>query len=64
MGDREGERLARWARALGLTIEDAPGCPGIVVPGVGLLIDMSLPLADRHRKIARLLRLAGENWAP
>jgi hypothetical protein len=58
------ELLARWARALDLDIRHASGCPGIVVPGVGLLIDTSIPAPERHGRIAELLRSAGRFQAP
>lgn len=59
MTDRTGAHLRRWAGALGLDIEHADGCPGIVVPGVALIIDHGIPVERRHAKIADLLRLAG-----
>lgn len=67
MSDSEGaaapvdNRLVRWARALDLTISHSPGCPGIVVPGVGLLIDDAITGDERTRRIAGLLRVEGRS---
>lgn len=58
----EEERLEQWARMLGLKIEHRDGSPGVVLPGIALLIDRTLP--DRDEVIARLLREVGRERAP
>lgn len=60
----EAVRLAQWGRALGLEIQHSEGCPGIVVPGVGLLIDEAIEAPERHRRIEALLRRAGRSSTP
>ena len=64
LGRRAADRLARWARACGLTIEHLDGCPGVVVPGVAVLIDHRLPAPERRRRIAELLRKVGALQGP
>lgn len=61
----DAAELATWARLLDLEIAHAPGCPGAVFPGIGLLIDETIPEPERLESIAALLRRYGASaWAP
>jgi hypothetical protein len=53
------EELELWAGSLGLEIAHADGCPGVVLPGIAVLIDERLPDTLRRQRIEALLRLAG-----
>lgn len=64
MGGVDDEDLVVWAKALGLSIEHAPGCLGIALPGIAVLIDESLPAPERRRRVTRLLRRVGRERAP
>lgn len=43
------------ARAAGLVVFHSDGCPGVYLPGIGLLIDTGLPEEDRRETVRAIL---------
>ena len=59
MGTWDEGAVQAWAAVVGVEIEDVPGCPGVLIPGVAILIDHAMEHTVRLHRTAHLLRQAG-----